>query len=147
MYMRHWREKSINKYLILLLSGLVECLVSTVTFIMVSQDAGCCGYVVSPNANIVYFKRAKIHSKQEPYFTKGPSTIFPEAIKNTINPLTTFTSIGSIFQSNGQSCHNEFQESQHYGEAHYGPCVPPYLDPFAKKNELDESSNMNRIKI
>ena len=147
IYMRHWREKSINKYSILLLSGLIECLVSTVTFIMVSQDVGCCGYVVSPNTNIVYFKRAKVQSKQPPYFTQGPSTIFPEAIKNTKNSLTTFTSIGSIFRFNGQTCHNEFQDGQHYGEVHYGPCVPPYLDPFATKNKLDENSNINRIKM
>ena len=145
--MQHWKEKSINKYLILLLSGLIECLVSTVTFIMVSQDAGCCGYVVSPNANIVYFKRAKIQSKQEPYFTKGPSTIFPEAIKNTKNPLTTFTSIGSIFRLNNSSCHTEYQGGQNYGDVPYGPCVPPYLDPNASKNDLDENSNINRIKI
>ena len=114
---------------------------------MVSQDAGCCGYVVSPNTNIVYFKRAKIQSKQQPYFTQGPSIIFPDAIKNTKGPLATFTSIGSIFRLNNSSCHTEYQTGQNYGDVHYGPCVPPYLDPYASKNDLDENANINRTKI
>ena len=144
IYSHSIREEHIGRYVILIMSGVVECLVSVATFIMASRDAGCCGCVVSPNTNVVYFKRGKIKNEQ-PYFTHGPTTVFPQSINSTANPLTTFTSIGSIFRSNRASNPTSFQDDHQYGAAQYGPSPPPYLDTSSSSNVFDENANTKGI--
>ena len=140
MYLRNWKEENICRYVILIIAGLLECLISMSTFIISSRDAGCFSCVVSPNTNVVYFKRRCLQDKQS-NFSHGPTLVFPKSTKDAKTPLSTFTNIGSIFRSNTPSRNVELRE---YGEVHYGPSPPPYLDRSSTTNGCDENGNIKR---
>ena len=139
--LRHWKEENIPRYVILIIAGLLECLISMSTFIMSSRDAGCLACVISPNTDVVYFKR-KDFKRKKPNYVHGVTPEFPKSLKDTNNSLSTFTSIGSIFRSSRPSSNLLFGNDPQFGEVHYGPSPPPYLDSNSAMNVFDKNSNI-----
>ena len=111
---REWIRQDVAKYSVLIVSSLLSIALSISSLVMASNDGGCCGCKVSPNENIIYFKR---HLRLE-----RPQFMMEANLKPT--------SFGPYHQETNRSDDIKYKNDEfakYLGHLE-GPSNPPYLD-------------------